>query len=74
VRLGQVDATVLIKGESGVGKEFAAQIIHSNSKRWDKPMIKVNCAAIPENLLNQNFSAMNRGFHRCQQRRQTGIV
>ena len=55
VRLGQVDATVLIKGESGVGKEFAAQIIHSNSKRWDKPMIKVNCAAIPENLFESEL-------------------
>lgn len=55
VRLGQVDATVLIKGESGVGKEFAAQIIHSNSKRRDKPMIKVNCAAIPENLFESEL-------------------
>lgn len=55
VRLGQVDATVLIKGESGVGKEFAAQLIHSNSNRRDKPMIKVNCAAIPENLFESEL-------------------
>lgn len=55
VRLGQVDATVLIKGESGVGKEFAAQIIHSNSNRRDKPMIKVNCAAIPESLFESEL-------------------
>ncbi len=55
VRLGQVDATVLIKGESGVGKEFAAQLIHSNSSRRDKPMIKVNCAAIPESLFESEL-------------------
>ncbi|MHB8156258.1 MAG: PAS domain S-box protein, partial [Desulfocucumaceae bacterium] len=44
IRLGQVDATVLIQGESGVGKEIAAQIIHSNSNRRSKPMISINCA------------------------------
>ncbi len=55
VRLGQVDATVLIKGESGVGKEFAAQLIHSNSSRRDQPMIKVNCAAIPESLFESEL-------------------
>ncbi|HWQ75919.1 MAG TPA: sigma 54-interacting transcriptional regulator [Syntrophomonas sp.] len=55
VRLGQVDATVLIKGESGVGKEFAAQLIHSNSKRRDKPMVNLNCAAIPESLFESEL-------------------
>ena len=55
VRLGKVDATVLIKGESGVGKEFAAQLIHSNSKRHNKPMINVNCAAIPESLFESEL-------------------
>ena len=55
VRLGQVDATVLIKGESGVGKEFAAQLIHSNSKSRNKPMVTVNCAAIPESLFESEL-------------------
>lgn len=55
VRLGQVNATVLIKGESGVGKEFAAQLIHSNSKRRNKPMINLNCAAIPESLFESEL-------------------
>ncbi|HPF20091.1 MAG TPA: sigma 54-interacting transcriptional regulator [Syntrophomonas sp.] len=55
VRLGQVDATVLIKGESGVGKEFAAQLIHSNSNRRHKPMVTVNCAAIPESLFESEL-------------------
>jgi transcriptional regulator with PAS, ATPase and Fis domain len=55
VRLGKVDATVLIKGESGVGKEFAAQLIHSNSTRSSKPMVTVNCAAIPESLFESEL-------------------
>lgn len=55
VRLGQVDATVLIKGESGVGKEFAAQLIHSNSNRRNEPMININCAAIPETLFESEL-------------------
>lgn len=55
IRLGQVDATVLIQGESGVGKEITAQIIHSNSTRQSRPMISVNCAAIPEALLESEL-------------------
>lgn len=55
IRLGQVDATVLIQGESGVGKEITAQIIHSSSSRRDKPMVSINCAAIPESLLESEL-------------------
>jgi len=50
-RLGRVDTTVLVLGESGAGKEIAAQIIHSNSSRSSIPLISINCAAIPESLL-----------------------
>jgi len=55
VRLAAVDSTILITGESGTGKELIAEIIHSSSSRNDKPLIKVNCGAIPENLLESEL-------------------
>jgi len=55
IRLAAVDSTILINGESGTGKELIAEIIHSNSSRSDKPMIKVNCGALPENLLESEL-------------------
>jgi len=55
MRLAQVDSTILIQGESGVGKELIAETIHNNSPRKDGPFIKVNCGAIPENLLESEL-------------------
>ena len=53
--------TVLIRGESGVGKELIADAIHYNSKRSKKPFIKVNCAALPDNLIESELFGYEKG-------------
>lgn len=55
VKVAKSDATVMIRGESGTGKEIMAKVIHANSPRRKGPFIKVNCAAIPENLLESEL-------------------
>jgi PAS domain S-box-containing protein len=51
IQMGRVNSTVLITGESGVGKEVVAKVIHQSSERASESLIKVNCGAIPDNLL-----------------------
>ena len=53
--VGKVDTTVLICGESGTGKELAAEALHAESPRRDAPLIKIDCAAIPEDLLESEL-------------------
>jgi PAS domain S-box-containing protein len=54
-------ATVLIRGESGVGKEVVARAIHSRSRRADGPLVKVNCASVPKELFESEFFGHVRG-------------
>lgn len=61
VKIAGVDSTVLVTGESGVGKELIADIIHYNSNRKTGPFIKLNCAAIPENLLESELFGYESG-------------
>ena len=59
--VAKTEAPVLIKGENGAGKEVIAKAIHSNSERKDRPMIMVNCAAIPENLIESELFGYEEG-------------
>ncbi|MGI6551848.1 MAG: sigma 54-interacting transcriptional regulator [Bacillota bacterium] len=60
-RVAPTDATVMIRGENGVGKGVLAQAIHKSSARQDRPLIKVNCAAIPEQLLESELFGYEEG-------------
>ncbi len=59
--LAQVDATVLLTGETGAGKEVLAQYLHSHSPRSDRELVEINCAALPENLLEAELFGYERG-------------
>jgi DNA-binding NtrC family response regulator len=60
-RVAPTRATVLLTGESGVGKDLIARAIHFHSPRKDRPMVKINCTAIPENLMESELFGYDKG-------------
>ncbi|MCH9650779.1 MAG: sigma-54 dependent transcriptional regulator [Deltaproteobacteria bacterium] len=71
-KVASTDATVLLSGESGTGKELAARALHTLSRRQGKAFVAVNCAAIPEGLLEAEFFGAERGAFTGADRRRAG--
>lgn len=61
IRVARVDSTILLLGESGVGKDVVTRLIHKESKRAKAPFIRINCGAIPENLLESELFGYDHG-------------
>ncbi|HZY90348.1 MAG TPA: sigma-54 dependent transcriptional regulator, partial [Gemmataceae bacterium] len=71
-RVASKDLTVLVLGESGTGKELVAWSIYEHSKRADKPLLAINCAAIPETLLESELFGHEKGAFTGADRRRVG--
>src|SRR6185369_2064714 len=71
-RVAPTDVTVLIWGESGVGKEIIPKLLHWKSSRRDEPLVKVNCAALPLELLESELFGYERGAFTGADRLKTG--
>jgi len=73
-KIAGYDATVLISGETGSGKELAARAIHYQSKRSDKPFIPVNCGALPDHLIENELFGHCRGAYTDARESQSGLI
>ncbi|MEM0953364.1 MAG: sigma-54 dependent transcriptional regulator [Pseudomonadota bacterium] len=73
-RIAPTDATVLVQGETGTGKERVARSLHDHSLRVDKPLISVNCAAIPETLIESELFGYEKGAFTGANTNRTGLI
>ncbi|HUQ04809.1 MAG TPA: sigma 54-interacting transcriptional regulator [Kofleriaceae bacterium] len=72
-RIAATPMTVLVYGETGVGKELVAETVHRRSSRRDAPLVKLNCASLPENLLESELFGHERGAFTGAERRKLGF-
>ncbi len=73
-RVAKIDTTVLITGESGTGKDVLARWIHSQSPRFDSPIVSINCGALPENLFESEFFGHEKGSFTGASTQKIGLV
>jgi len=73
LKLAETDSTILIQGESGTGKELIARAIHFNSPRRQKSFIAINCAAIPENLIESELFGYEKGAFTDARSKKLGV-
>ncbi|MEP5763396.1 MAG: sigma-54 dependent transcriptional regulator [Halieaceae bacterium] len=73
-KIAPTDATVLVLGETGTGKELVARGIHHHSKRQERPLISVNCAAIPETLIESELFGYEKGAFTGANTNRTGLI
>jgi transcriptional regulator with GAF, ATPase, and Fis domain len=71
---GRSDAKVLILGETGVGKEVVARLVHHGGARWDRPFLAINCAGIPDSLLESELFGHVRGSFTDAYRDKPGLT
>jgi DNA-binding NtrC family response regulator len=71
-RIAASDLTILLEGETGVGKEVVADLVHRKSPRRDRPLVKVNCAALPDTLLESELFGFERGAFTGAERSKPG--
>ncbi len=73
-KVAPTDSTVLIHGETGTGKELIAKAIHEKSRRTDQPLISVNCAAIPETLIESELFGYEKGAFTGANNNRMGLI